>query len=124
MSLAPNLKQTTEDNKALESELREIQLKQDAGQSIGPDFRDPCKREREAFQRCISDKKRNSFLDCKEYSENVKMCEEYWKEVQDYRVKHMDKTGLEFPRDREFDKWKAKMHDWYITKKLTPPEDI
>ena len=124
MSLAPNLKQTTDENKALESELREIQLKQDAGQSIGPDFRDLCKREHEAFQRCISDKKKNAFLDCKDYIENVKNCEQYWKEVQDYRVKQMDKSGLEFARDQEYDKCKAKMHDWYIKKNLTPPEDI
>ncbi|CAF0706685.1 unnamed protein product [Brachionus calyciflorus] len=123
-SKAPNLKQTTEENKADQDLLREIQLKQDAGQTIGPDFNDLCKREREAYQRCMNDKKRNSFLNCDDYYKNHKKCEQYWKEVQDYRVRYLDKTGFEYPKDTEYEKWRSKMHEWYITGKLSPPEDI
>lgn len=122
--MAPNFKQTSKENKELQGELRELQLKQDAGQSIQPDFSNPCKSEHEAHRRCLDDRKHNSFLNCDDYLQNLKNCEKYWKEVQDYRVKKLNKSGFEYPKEEEFEKWKSRMHNWYITKKLDPPEDI
>lgn len=122
--MAPNYKQTTKENRELQSELREIQLKQDAGQTIQPDFSNPCKREHDAYEECLDDRKLNSFINCDDYLKNLKDCEKYWKEVQDYRVKYLDKSGLEYPKKDEFEKWKKTMYDWYINKKLNPPEDI
>lgn len=123
-SLAPNLKETVEENKSNQDELREIQLKQDEGHSFGPDLRNPCKKEQSMYENCLKYKGRNDFVNCNDYWVNLKKCNQFWDAVQDYRVNVLNKSGLELPRNEEFTKWQKQMPDWYITDKLTPPEDL
>lgn len=121
---APNLKESLEENKAKQEEIRELHLRKDAGVTIGPDFRNPCKKELDAYEDCMNYRKRNGFIECSAYLQNMKKCHSFWDAVQDYRKNYLGRTVLELPNDDEMEKWQKKMPDWYLYNKLVPPEDL